>query len=656
MPYSIDLPPYRPYLDEPLPWWAPSALSDGTADFVRSSSTEEGNGLAIRLRVAPDAPVRSVSIRRIHDGASRREPMVQLSPGRWEGTTTVDSAAPLHWHFILQTDHGPYFYTQEGLRSIPPTEDHDFVFFPADTVPDWVAGAVFYQIFPDRFAQGDPAVGRVAGEYHFDGGTPQVLDWDREPLEFDAGRCQDFFNGDLEGIRRRLDYLQDLGVTALYLTPIFTARTTHRYDCIDYFSVDPALGGDEALEQLSREVHRRGMKLVLDVSINHTGSDHPWFRRAVTDPESTEATFYYHNDDGSVATWLGVPTLPQLNYGSRELRRRIWEDGDALVRHWLSDPWRIDGWRFDVANQTARRGEDQLGHDVWRNVRRAVKERNPEAWIVGEHWEDDISYLQGDQWDGAMNYFGCGNPLRRWAGELTRFEHDGPHYPPTAAASVGGRRFGGRELARMLLQHAARVPTPLQHAQLNVLDTHDIHRLHHHTAVFEWEIYRGVVMLQFLLPGAPNIWYGDEVGLAGHAESVEGCRYPMKWDDKAWNAEFRHLYRSLGRLKSNDPVLRCGSFQIVAADDNHLVAARIGEQSGYSWLLVLNKAEDDGTITIPTARLGRLQAVEEPDADGHRDSDREAPGVTIDNNDRAAGTLSVSMSRRTSRLLRLTTA
>ncbi|HKK49344.1 MAG TPA: glycoside hydrolase family 13 protein [Alkalispirochaeta sp.] len=613
MPAIRTLTPVRLYSADRVPPWADSVLSAVTSEFVEPIAAGVGDLITVRLYCDSTAPVRAVDLRRIRDGSHHRIPMTSQSNGAWEAVVEVDTTAPLSWHFILQSDSGPYFYNQTGVHSIPPTEDHDFTFLPRNRpegpVPSWPAGAVFYQIFPDRFAQGDPTVGRITGEYAFDGGAPQVLPWDQPPLEFPHGRCQDFFNGDLEGIRRKLDYLQDMGVTAIYVTPIFAARTTHRYDCIDYFSVDPALGGDEALARLTEEMHHRGMKLVVDVSINHTGSDHPWFHTAQREPQSPESRFYYHNDDGTVALWHGVPTLPQLNYGSEELRRIIWEDTDALVRHWLQPPWKIDGWRFDVANQTARRGADQLGHEVWRNVRRAVKETNPEAWIVGEHWEDDIAYQLGDQWDAAMNYFACGSPLRRWAGELTRFEHDAPHYPPVAAADHGGRSFSGIELAHMVVQHYSRLPGQIQHAQLNVLDTHDIHRFHHHSRAFDWEIYRGIVILQFLLPGAPNIWYGDEVGLGGHAESVEGCRFPMQWDETAWDPHFRALYRSLSHRKANDPVLHNGAFAILAADDAQVVAARISPRRGRALVVVLNKSEHAEIVSFSTVMLAGAHPV-----------------------------------------------
>jgi alpha-glucosidase len=607
----VELTPWLAPAAEGMPDWGAGVLSEVTPEFVVPMDAAVGQSITVHLWTPGDAPVHAVELRRIRDGAHHRIAMTPGEPSdaagsapsrreaqRWSCRVEVDTPDPVHWHFIVQSGTGPYFYTQRGLSTVPPTEDHDFVFLPGGDVPEWPSGSVFYQVYPDRFALGDPSVGRSPGEYTFDGGSPRILPWDAPPLEFPEGRCQDFYNGDLPGIADRLHYLEDLGVTAIYVTPIFAARTTHRYDCIDYWSVDPALGGDAALAALTAEMHRRGMRLVVDVSINHTGSDHPWCNEH---PE-----FYYRHDDGTVVTWHNVPTLPQLNYGNDELRRLIWEGPEALVRHWLRPPWEIDGWRFDVANQTARRGRDQFGPEVWRGVRRAVKATNPAAWIIGEHWEDTISYQLGDQWDGAMNYFACGSPLRRWAGELIRFEHDQPHYPPVAAAASGGRAFSGVELAQMVSQHYARLPGQIQHAQLNVLDTHDTHRFHLHEEVFDWEIYRGMILFQFLLPGAPNIWYGDEVGLPGHTRSVEGARYPMEWDASRWDARFRALYRRAARLKRSDPVLHSGAFRILAAGTEQLVAARVLPSKGRGLVLLLNKASREVTVTfrLPPSLLG----------------------------------------------------
>jgi alpha-glucosidase len=616
--------------------WQQSLQFAVNAEHVSDPNPVVGDRVRLRLKVWKDAPLRAVDVRAVLSGHSARLPLQRTREAArfawWEGELPIPHAGLIHWHFLCHTDTGPLFFTRGGVQTINPTEDRDWTLMPGFSGADWVRGAVFYQIFPDRFHAGDPGVGRAPGVYRFDDGTPRVMDWLAPPLGYAEGRCLDFYNGDLAGIARKLDYLDDLGVTALYLTPVFRARTTHRYDCIDYFHVDDALGGDHALAALTAAARARGMRVVLDVSLNHTGSDHPWLRQAQADPGSREAGFYYADGRGGHHGWCGVRTLPQLNYASAALRRIIWEGDDALVRHWLKPPWQIDGWRFDVGNMTGRRGPDQFGHAIWRGVRQAVKQQRPDAYIVGEHWEDAIAYQLGDEWDGAMNYFGCASPLRRWLGEQLRFEANGPDFPPKSREPATGH-----ELAAMLRQTLDRLPSQHAALQLNLLGSHDIHRLHHSPG-FDWPRYRGAVMLQFLLPGAPSIWYGDEVGLAGHAQSVEGCRYPMEWRTERWDQRFCTLYRILARLKRDEPVLSDGAHGFLAVGERHLAFARHGR--GKAFVAVLNGAAEPARIELPMAVLGLCEAAREV-FDGRRFPVRD-------------GTLALDLAPRESLLLTMT--
>lgn len=587
--------------------WQDSLGFAVNAEHVSDLAPAVGGSVRLRLKVWQAAPLQAVEVRAVLSGHSVRLPMRRACTGArfawWEAELPVPHRDLLHWHFLCHTAAGPRFYTRAGVQTFNPTEDHDWTLRPGFDGPDWVRGSVFYQIFPDRFRNADPTLGRRPGDYAFDGARPRAMDWTDAPLEYAQGRCLDFFNGDLAGIEAHLADLAELGVTALYLTPIFRARTTHRYDCIDYFHVDEALGGDAALARLTAAAHARGLRVILDLSINHTGIDHPWVAQARADPASAEAGFYYPDGAGGFHGWWGIRTLPQLNYGSTVLRQVVWAGDDALVRHWLRAPWHIDGWRFDVGNTTGRHGSDQFGHAIWRGVRAAVKAENPAAYIVGEHWEDARAYLQGDQWDGAMNYFGAASPLRRWLGEQVRFEARGPDFPPQTRPPATGW-----ELAAMLRQTLDRLPSQALGLQLNLIDSHDIHRLHHSPA-FDWERYRGVVMLMFLLPGAPCIWYGDEVGLAGHAASVEGCRWPMEWRATHQDARFRTLYRTLARLKRAEPVLADGAHRFLTVGEEHLAFARHGR--GRAWVAVLNRASAQHQIELPIATLGECDAARE---------------------------------------------
>jgi len=580
--------------------WTDSLQFAVNQDHVSDTAPRVGERVRLRLKVWKDAPLAGIDLRAVLSSHSQRLPMRRVAEGRrfawWEAELPLPHAEPVHWHFLCHGAEATLFFNRTGVHRVNPADDHDWTLQPGLETAAWVPASVFYQIFPDRFCNGDPGVGRRPGEYRFDGGEVQVKDWGERPPEYAEGRCLDFYNGDLGGVCDRLDYLADLGVGALYLNPIFSARTTHRYDCTDYFQVDAGLGGNAALARLGDAARARDMRLVVDVSINHTGSEHPWLKIAQADPSAPEAGFYYPDGRGGWYCWWGVPTLPQLNYGSRALRTRIWEGEQALVRHWLRPPYRIDGWRFDVGNMTGRHGRDQYGHAIWRGVRQAVKAERPDAYILGEHWEDAIAYLHGDQWDGAMGYFGCASPLRRWSGEQVRFESQGPDFPPRPRAAATGR-----DLEAMLRQTLDRLPSQLLGQQFNLLDSHDIHRLHHGPG-FDWDIYRGVVMLQFLLPGAPSIWYGDEVGLAGHADSVEGCRWPMQWQREHWDQRFHTLYRTLARLKRSEAVLADGAHRFLSVGDEHLAFARHNRDRAL--VAVLNRAAEPSRIRLPIAPLG----------------------------------------------------
>jgi len=581
--------------------WKESIHSEVNHVYLSNPSPLSGERITISFRVFKEAPIRSAQLRVVICGHSERIPMSVSGEDSlfqwWSAPLSVSQEEMIHWHFLLHCDEGELFYTRKAVETVNPTEDHDFTLLPDFQSSDWIKGAVFYQIFPDRFFKGDPSCDRKTGEYEFDGGHPTAMEWNDEPLEFSEGRCMDFFNGDLAGIKEKIPYLKELGVTALFLNPIFKAHTAHRYDCTDYFHVDEALGGDEALAELSEALHREGLRLIVDVSINHTGSNHIWFQKAKENPSSREAKYYFPDGKGGFECWWDVPTLPQLNYNSPELRETIIDGEDSLVKHWLKEPWKIDGWRFDVANQVGRRGESQLGYGIWRDVRQAVKRINPQAYIVGEHWEDTISYQLGDQWDGAMNYFACASPLRRWAGEAVRFETDGPDYPPRPS-----REYTGYELEQMIGQHYDRLPSQMTGLQLNVFDTHDIHRFHNNSDLFDWDIYRGIIFLQFLLPGAPNIWYGDEVGLRGHVRSVEGCRYPMEWRKERWDSRFVDLYRTMARLKRDEPALQWGGYKIIFRDKSSLVFTRFDRDKGF--MALLNKSPEPRAVELPVSLLG----------------------------------------------------
>ncbi len=580
------------------PRWTRTIHTDTVAPWISPATPRRGDTITIRIRVARDAPIEALHLRLILDGIDHHVEAKPEHTGErfaWYVARFSLEQQSTHFHLLIRTTDGEsYYVTRAGASSVFPTEEHDFTIDTLRHAPEWVASSVFYQIFPDRFYRGDEHLGVADGEIRRGEFASRSMPWESQPLPYEEGGSLDFFNGDLPGIEAKLDYLADLGVNALYLTPIFTAKTNHRYDCLDYFSVDSHLGGDDALASLVRTAHARQFRVLLDVSINHIGVEHEWAKGMAVDQGLVEVVA--RREDGSVVNWAGVPELLKLDYAVPELCERIYKAKDSVVQRYLRDPFVIDGWRFDVASETGNRGPRQQGHQLWREIRTTVKGINPEAYIVGEHWHDSVAYVSGDQWDSAMNYFAGGRLMRMWMGEQDRFA-TGP-----AREGRSGRRITGGELRVLLDQHFNRIPSGMVHGQFNLLDSHDVTRLHTNTEVFDWEIYKGLIMLGFLLPGTFSIYYGDEVGIAGTLEGDHGKRFPMEWRTERWDRRFGLLYRAMIALKRGSEVLHRGSYRVLDAGENHLVLARFTDTRAI--LLVLNRSPEERDFEIDTAPLG----------------------------------------------------
>lgn len=501
------------------------------------------------------------------------------------------------WYFLIVARDRAYSYSLAGVKaSVPPLREC-FSLKTGLTPVSWVAGSTCYQVFPDRFRKGDASVGAKEGEYAFDGGRVSVHAFDETPLEFAQGRCLDFFNGDLKGVQDAIPHFKRLGVNVIYLNPIGASMTTHRYDCIDFFHVDEKLGGDKAFEQLCNELHNAGMKVVVDISINHTGTAHPWYLKAGKERDSEEASFYYFNEDGTVACWQDVPTLPQLNYRSNTLREQIYRSKESVMRTFLRPPYLQDGWRLDVSSEVGRRGDDQLCEEIWREVRTAVKQENSQAYLVGEDWVDSTPFLQGDMWDATMNYLGSSRPMRSWMGETDRYLTNGWGQQPKPT-----RAYTGREFAQALESHLVSVPAQMLGMQMNLINSHDTPRLYNNTELFDWGLYAGLVKLLYILPGMPNIYYGEEIALAGPYGSTERARYPMQWDEEAWNHAFFSLYTELGKLRSTyASVVANGAYHIIHADEESLAFARFDDEKAI--VCVLSHSDQALDIQLPNELL-----------------------------------------------------
>lgn len=385
--------------------------------------------------------------------------------------------------------------------------------------PGWVHDAIFYQVFPDRFHNGDP-----------ENDPPEAALWTGLP-----GR-DSFFGGDLAGVTQRLDYLCDLGINALYLTPIFAAPSNHKYDTDDYFRVDPHFGGDAALRQLVSALHGRGMHLVLDGVFNHTGDRFAPFQDLLGRGQASPYRDWFlprsfplrQEPEPNYKVCGGACHLPKLNDANPEVRRFIY----GVAAYWLREAG-IDGWRLDVPWETA--------HDFWQGFRQNVKETREDAYLVGELWGNPSPWLQGDQFDGAMNY-----PLREL---LLRF--------------FVQRAIDAGSFQRELDLLSQGVGGAL-HGMLNLLGSHDTARI---LTVADGDAGAVAQMFTFLFayPGCPMIYYGDEIGLEGANDP--GCRGVMDWEETRWNRALHGRVRVLARLRMAHPALRRGDYRVLVTHD-----------------------------------------------------------------------------------------
>jgi len=589
--------------------WLESVHSDGTAAFVSSPHPKLSETVKIRIRMYEDAPVRHVFLRSIPNGAEHLEEMHVLKTEHglvyYEADLTMREKR-MQYHFYLVCDDVIYFYTQKEITTYLPDHTYDFVLLADYVQPEWVKDAVFYQIFPERFCNGDESNDVRSGEYSQNGfSSIQMPRWDAVPLPYEEGHCLDFYGGDLQGIRQKIPYLKELGVTAIYLNPIFTAPSVHKYDCLDFFHVDPHFGGDEALADLCTALHENGMKIILDISINHTGIDHKWFNRdcawfdksvgAYHNPDSPERSYYFFGEDNRYCCWQDVETLPTLNYTSDALRDIIYRAEDSVLKKWLKPPYQIDGWRFDVADVFARNDAIQLADELWPEIRKSIKSVNPQAYILAEDWGDCAQYMQGDAWDSPMNYFGCGRVIRQFLGEPDAFMRRNP------ILSSVPYKMTAEDVKNRVMAHLAKLPYALWENQFNLFDSHDIGRLHNNSKVHREE-YRGAVIFQFLLPGAASIYYGDEAGVDGIPDTIEGCRYPMPWGKDFQSGELYTLNRTMAQMKHRHKALRSGSMKFLCAEGNVVAIARFCDEEVF--VGILSTDDRDVEIRLPLGAVG----------------------------------------------------
>jgi alpha-glucosidase len=568
---------------------------DGSEVHVCESPSGPGDETTVLLRVPRGSAVDAVVLRYLRDGEPKAVAAtvdrVTEADTWWRASFPVWNPATAYRWLLSGGDYGYTWLNGVGLQPFDVPDADDFVATLDPGGPDWHLESVVYEIFPDRFASSGLAV--------------EPPEW-AVPREWDAlpdGRSREtsveWFGGDLPGVEERLDHVAALGANVIYLTPIFPARSVHRYDASTFGEVDPLLGGDAALAALTAAAHERGIRVLGDLTTNHVGSSHEWFV-AAREGHGPEREFFYFDDTlpYGYECWAGVPTLPKLDYRSCELRSRVYGDGASVVRHWLEPPFALDGWRIDVAHLTGRRRDQDALVEVSQGVRAAAVAARPDALVVAEHGHDARADLRVGGWHGTMNYAGFTRPVWTWL--------RGDVLPPVPAKEfvelpVGVPRLAGEAVVESMRRFRAGVPWSAALHSWVILDSHDTARFRTIAGSRDRQLVG--IGLQMTTPGVPMLFAGDEVGLEG--EWGEDSRRTMPWGrPDTWDGELLEAYRGLIALRRGSRALARGGIRYahVSADAIAYVREAVGET-----VLCLAVRAGERELRVPLAALDGVE-------------------------------------------------
>jgi alpha-glucosidase len=554
---------------------------DGSELYVVERPDQLGGEAVVRIRVPRD--VDSVALRWIEDGEARGVKAVEEEGSWWRARFPVANPN-VRYRWLLTGGEVGYAWLN-GLGLVPhdvPDAD-DFVLSLDRGGPSWHLESVVYEIFPDRFAT------TGAGGATPDWAIPR--EWDELPTGRGPETPYEWFGGDLGGVEAHLDHIESLGANVIYLTPVFPAGSTHRYDSTTFDRVDPLLGGDEALAALTRAAHARGLRVISDLTTNHTGDKHEWF-------VGGERELYLFDEQGDYEAWWGIKSLPKLNWLSPELRRRV----QAVARKWLQPPYALDGWRVDVANMSGRTGATDVNAEVAPTLRKVLE---PESLLVAENFHDYRSDFPG--WHGVMNYAGFSRPVWTWL----RGDLEIPYF----GLPVSMPRLGGESSVATMRAFRAGVPWQFVLHSWSILDSHDTPRFRTMAGSRARQLVG--VGLQMTMPGVPMLFAGDELGLEG--EWGEDARRTMPWERQDdWDTGLLGEYRRLIALRRSSPALARGGLRFAFVDDD--VIAYIRESSGER-LLCLASRDEHTPVRLPLSALGARELECLYGSDAELDSD-----------------------------------
>lgn len=562
-------------------------------------------------------------------------------------TTLVLKNEPCRYHFKILNGGKVKFYNSFGTKDYL-QEEGEFEITPGFITPDWAKGAVMYQIMVDRFCNGDTTNDVVDNEYAYIGrGVEAVKDWSENPA---TDGTRQFYGGDLQGVMDKMEYLRKLGVEVIYFNPIFVSPSNHKYDIQDYDYVDPHFGkivkdggtpigqqestnanadkykirtgslenleaSNELFIKLVEKAHENNIKIIIDGVFNHCGSFNKWMDKeelyrdnanyAPGAYESKDSPYHSYfkftdeNDNNSYEGWWGFDTLPKLNYeGSEKLCKYILDIG----KKWVSPPYNVDGWRLDVAADLSHSSE--FNHKFWKKFRKVVKEANPNAIILAEHYGDAHSWLLGDEWDTIMNYDAFMDPVT-WF--LTGVDKHSDNAKPEVRGDADA-------FNNVMLYQMSRMQSESLLVAMNELSNHDHSRFLTRTNRMvgriatsgseaagintDEAIFKQGVVMQMTLPGAPTIYYGDEAGVCGWTDPDNRRTYP--WGRE--NLELIEFYREAICIHKQNQVLKTGSYLPLLWEKDLLCYGRFDEEDAI--LTVVNTSDEPKTITPSVYMLG----------------------------------------------------
>ena len=623
-------------------------FSDMTEEYVTPVEPNEYARVKIRFRAAKD------NIDMVYLVCEKEKQLMQISSkdtlfDYYECDIQLENKT-IHYHFEIKAGNATCYYDKRG--PVKEVENHyEFRLVPGFATPDWAKGAVMYQLYVDRFYNGDPNNDVQTGEYFYiDEHVRKIEEWDKYP---DVKGTREFYGGDLQGVLDKLDYLEDLGVQVIYFNPLFVSPSNHKYDIQDYDYIDPHFGkivhdegellkegqkenrfatkyidrvtnrqnleaSNDFFVHVVEEIHKRGMKVILDGVFNHCGSFNKWMDRERLYEDAagydkgafvSENSPYRHYFDFKAGSkwpyntnydgWWGYSTLPKLNFeGSKDLYNYIL----GVAKKWVSPPFNVDGWRLDVAADLAHSPE--VNHAFWRDFRRVVKEANPDAIILAEHYGCAKEWLLGDEWDTVMNYDAFMEPVTWFLTGMQKHSDDfRPNLLNNADAFFGAMKH-----------HSAAFTSPSLAVAMNELSNHDHSRFLTRTnrtigrtnslganaanQGINKAVFREAVIMQMTWAGAPTIYYGDEAGVCGFTDPDNRRTYPWGHED----LELIDFHKEIIRIHKENKEFLYGSLKQLQADNNVVAYGRFNKEE--KSVVLVNNNDFEVKCKINTWEIG----------------------------------------------------